>query len=108
MKHLVINKMDFDQLMNGMMYMPNLESLEITDKRAWIPFTNLNLQTIHKGFPKFLARLGLTFGILSNDFDRDVIKTLQEMIASLQSSSIKLIGNCDYDKLLEAIEGSIK
>lgn len=106
LKHLTINKLDFNLLIKVMQSLPKLKSLEITDD--WFPFGNYFLQHIQAAIPQFLKRL-MTFGIShSRNTFPDKVTTLQEIIQILQSCKIKLIGNCDFKKFSETIDKSIK
>lgn len=107
MKELAINRIAFHHLIQMMELMPNLQRLEITDRESWIPFDSYLVDRLHQAIPKFLSNLRLTFGIIG-DFDRNSIKTLHEIVAGLQSYRLKLMGNCDFNALSEAIDKSIK
>lgn len=105
-KHVKINEIEKNFLIEMLESMPNLESLEIRDTQ--FSLDKSFLQNLQASIPDRLKKIKLKFNSQRReDFALENVVILQDIIKKLQKCEVKLTGNCNFDSLAEKVDRSV-
>lgn len=104
-KHMKINAIEQNFLIEMIRMMPNLESLQII--RTQFPFNKIFLQNMHAAVTDSLKKLKLKFNSQrSQDFAVENLAILEDIIKKLHSFRVLLTGNYNFSTLSGKISSS--